>query len=82
MGERVVSYVLTLLCSPGWGMVVIIIAACLLAAFNSIRLGQCWDILQQRYPEYKEHIRDPYPTIAERAVGKWMRYIAKCTVIE
>jgi len=46
------------------------------AAFVGIKLGQCWVILEERYPEYREQVRDPYPTIAEKAGGKIGRALA------
>jgi hypothetical protein len=38
------------------------------------RLGICWVILEERWPEFREQVRDPYPAIAEKAVGRWGRY--------
>lgn len=40
------------------------------SAFVGIKLGQCWVILEERYPEYRGQVRDPYPSIAEKAAGK------------
>jgi len=45
------------------------------ACFSGTRLGTCWVILEERYPEFKGIIRDPYPTIGERAIGKWGRQV-------
>jgi hypothetical protein len=44
------------------------------AAFVGTRLGICWVILEERWPEFREQVRDPYPAIAEKAVGPWGRY--------
>ncbi len=44
------------------------------AAFSGTRLGLCWVMLEERYEEFRKEIRDPYPSIAEKAVGKWGRY--------
>merc|ERR1712117_354845 len=42
------------------------------ACYTGSRLGECWVILQERYPEeFRGIIRDPYPTIGEKTVGKW-----------
>ena len=44
------------------------------ACYTGSRLGECWVILQERYPEeFRGIIRDPYPTIGEKTVGKWGR---------
>jgi vesicular inhibitory amino acid transporter len=45
----------------------------LAAAFVGTKLGTCWVILEERWPEFREQVRDPYPSIAEKAVGPWMR---------
>jgi hypothetical protein len=45
----------------------------LAAAFVGTKLGTCWVILEERWPEFREQVRDPYPSIAEKAVGSWMR---------
>ena len=39
-------------------------------AFVGTRLGLCWLMVEERFPEYKGKCRDPYPTIAEKAFGK------------
>ncbi|XP_023328375.1 amino acid transporter ANT1 isoform X2 [Eurytemora carolleeae] len=46
------------------------------SAFVGIKLGQCWVILEERYPEYRGQVRDPYPSIAEKAAGKIGRFAA------
>merc|ERR1711962_182213 len=46
------------------------------AIFVGTRLGHCWIMLEERYPEFREQVRDPYPTIAEKAVGKVGRLTA------
>ena len=33
-------------------------------------------MLEERYPEFKGIIRDPYPTIGEKAVGRWARVVS------
>jgi len=37
------------------------------AMFVATRLGLCWIMVEERYPEYKEGCRDPYMVIAEKA---------------
>ena len=49
-----------------------ILLSCIATGFSGILLGHCWNILLERYPEYRDHVRDPYPAIAERALGKWI----------
>jgi len=46
------------------------------AGFSGTRLGLCWVMLEERYSEFKGEVRDPYPAIAEKAIGKVGRIIA------
>ena len=57
----------------GWAGVTLILLFTLNAAFSGTRLGLCWVILEERYAEFRKEIRDPYPSIGEKAVGKWGR---------
>lgn len=56
-----------------WGFIYLIIF-CLNAGYAGTRLGISWNIIEERYPEYKGSSRAPYCIIAEKAVGKWGRY--------
>ncbi len=57
----------------GWAGLMLIVLFTLNACYSGTRLGMCWVILEERYPEFKGIIRDPYPTIGEKAVGRWGR---------
>ena len=57
----------------GWWGLLLIVLFTLNACYSGTRLGMCWVILEERFPEFKGIIRDPYPTIGEKAVGKWGR---------
>ncbi|XP_035662326.1 amino acid transporter AVT1J-like isoform X1 [Branchiostoma floridae] len=73
VGEMAGSGVLALpraVVDTGWNGVVMLILCCAVAGHNGIMLGRCWNILQLRWPEYRDHVRDPYPAIGERAFGK------------
>ncbi len=52
---------------------VLIIFFALAAAFVGTKLSICWVILEERWPEFREQVRDPYPSIAEKAAGPWFR---------
>eukprot|EP00093_Oithona_nana_P012639 12639.XXX_700433_697667_1 [CDS] Oithona nana genome sequencing. len=80
-GEMAGSGVLALpfaMVGTGWAGVTLILLFTLNAAFSGTRLGLCWVILEERYAEFRKEIRDPYPSIGEKAVGKWGRML--CTV--
>jgi len=46
------------------------------AGFSGTRLGLCWMMLEERYTEFKGEVRDPYPAIAEKAIGRVGRILA------
>ena len=50
------------------------IVLCISAGYGGSRLGACWEILEERYLDYRQPVRNPYATIAFRAVGPWARY--------
>ena len=58
---------------PGWAGAALILMFTVNAAFIGSRLGMCWVILEERYEEFRREIRDPYPSIGEKAVGRWGR---------
>lgn len=57
----------------GWSGVFLIIASAFASGYCGWRLGACWTILEERWEEYRGHVRDPYPAIAFRAYGKYAR---------
>ena len=57
----------------GWGGAFLIFIFTVNACFSGTRLGSCWVILEERYEEFQREIRDPYPSIGEKAVGRWGR---------
>lgn len=78
-GEMAGSGVLALpaaMIGTGWMGLLLIVLFTVNACYSGTRLGQCWVILEERYPEFKGIIRDPYPTIGERAVGRWGRLVS------
>jgi hypothetical protein len=86
-GEMAGSGVLALsgaLVGTGWSGLLMIAFFCINATYIGCSLGRTWEILAETFKELQEdHIRDPYPLIAEKAgslqsplVGKIFRYIA------
>ena len=47
------------------------------AGFSGTRLGLCWVMLEERYSEFKGEVRDPYPAIAEKAIGRVSNIVEK-----
>ena len=54
----------------GWIGIILIIVLSFNAFYGATRLGICWQIIEERYPEHRGFTRNPYATIANRAVGK------------
>jgi len=80
-GEMAGSGVLALpfaMIGTGWAGLALILIFTVNAAFSGTRLGLCWMMLEERYEEFRKEIRDPYPSIGEKAVGRWGRIL--CTV--
>ncbi|XP_069669918.1 uncharacterized protein [Periplaneta americana] len=81
-GEMAGSGVLALpraIADSGWIGLALIVYFCINAGFGGTKLGECWSILEERYPEYRKPVRNPYATIAYKAVGKWgSRLISGC----
>ncbi|KAA0203468.1 hypothetical protein HAZT_HAZT010692 [Hyalella azteca] len=57
------------LANSGWGGVTMILLFCLLVGFAATRLGKAWVILEERWPELRRPVRQPYMDIAEKAFG-------------
>ncbi|XKL63514.1 hypothetical protein PGB90_005878 [Kerria lacca] len=64
----------------GWIGVILLIIFCLNAAYSGSRLGDCWAILEERYSEFRITTRNPYPSIAFVAVGKWGSYFVSLCI--
>ena len=59
----------------GYIGLVLLIVFCINAGYSGSRLGDCWAMLEERYPRFRHSTRNPYPCIAECAVGKYGRYV-------
>ncbi|KAG8184420.1 hypothetical protein JTE90_004590 [Oedothorax gibbosus] len=83
VGQMAGSGVLALpkaLADAGWSGVVLLLFCCVNSLYAGICLGRCWSILEERYEEYKAKNRYPYPAIAFRAGGKWMKYVTSVCI--
>nr|CAD7437485.1 unnamed protein product [Timema bartmani] len=72
-GEMAGSGVLALpraIVDCGWIGLVLVVVFCINAGYGGTRLGACWAILEERYPEHRVPVRNPYATIAYKAYGK------------
>lgn len=68
-------------CWPGWWGVAMIFLFMVNACFCGTRLGICWTILEERYEEFRHPMRNPYPAIGEKALGKFGKWVSQETKI-
>nr|XP_053644910.1 uncharacterized protein LOC128697303 [Cherax quadricarinatus] len=58
----------------GWIGVLLLVVFCVAIGFSGTRLGKCWMLLEERWPQqYKNACRTPYLEIAERSMGPHAR---------
>ncbi|KAB7502793.1 hypothetical protein Anas_13693 [Armadillidium nasatum] len=67
--------------STGWIGIPMMFIFCFSLAYAGERLGQCWIILEERWPEYKKSTRQPYMEIAQRSYGEVGRKIILFSVL-
>ncbi|KAG5880868.1 hypothetical protein JTB14_017794 [Gonioctena quinquepunctata] len=75
-GEMAGSGVLALpqaLVNTGPIGIALLLVFCVNAAYGGIRLGNCWEIVEQRYPEHRIPTRNPYAIIGMKSNGKFGR---------
>jgi len=78
-GEMAGSGVLALpyaLVGTGWTGLFLIVMFTINSLFSGTRLGLCWVMLEERFEEFRGPVRDPYPSIGEKAVGRWGRIVS------
>lgn len=54
----------------GWSGIALMIFFGICSAYSGSRLGICWIILEERWPQYRVAARQPYMDIAYRALGQ------------
>ncbi|XP_045138352.1 amino acid transporter AVT1J-like [Portunus trituberculatus] len=66
--------------NAGWAGLPLMVLMCLAVGFAGTRLGMCWVLLEERWPEYRMPCRRPYPAIARRALGKAGQIVAEVSM--
>lgn len=78
-GEMAGSGVLALpyaILGTGWTGLLLIVLFTVNSLYTGTRLGLCWVMLEERFEEFRGQVRDPYPSIGEKAVGRWGRVVS------
>ncbi|KAB7494716.1 Amino acid transporter ANTL1, partial [Armadillidium nasatum] len=65
----------------GWLGLPMLIIFCISVAYSGTRLGHCWVILEERWPEYRKPARQPYMEIAYRSFGSTGRNVIMAAVL-
>ncbi|GFN75567.1 LOW QUALITY PROTEIN: amino acid transporter antl1-like isoform x1 [Plakobranchus ocellatus] len=83
VGETVGSGVLAFphaLSDTGWiGIAIITCVACA-SGYTAVLLSRCWILVRDRYVEYRDHPRYPYPSIGQVAFGNTCRVLISISV--
>ncbi|KAH7710177.1 Protein Y4C6B.2 a [Aphelenchoides avenae] len=62
-----------------FGGVLVILLGAIMCAYTGDLLSTNWTILQERWPEYRNHCRKPYPAMGLRALGpKFATVVSSC----
>ncbi|XP_067675354.1 uncharacterized protein [Haliotis asinina] len=64
----------------GWIGIVMLFLCCFISTYTGDVLGTAWCIIQERYEQYRGHIRYPYPAIGEITYGKPGRYLVSFSI--
>ncbi|EFO91889.1 hypothetical protein CRE_03574 [Caenorhabditis remanei] len=64
------------------GGMITLIVMCLIPFYTATLLGNNWIIMKTRWSEYSEHCRNPYPEMAQKALGDGMGHFTSfCTYL-
>ena len=63
----------------GYVGILMLIFCAAMAGYTGSKLGKCWEFILSKHNELKGS-GDPYPAIAEKAVGNWMKIIVNISV--
>lgn len=84
VGEMAGSGILALpaaVAGMGWGGLIVIVFCCLASGYAAVYLARCWLIVEERWPEYKKQVRDPFSVIGLKAIGPKTRAFVTFNVI-
>ncbi|CAL4149279.1 unnamed protein product, partial [Meganyctiphanes norvegica] len=65
----------------GWSGVFILCFTLVTTVYSAMKLGTCWVIMEERWPEYKTTCRKPYPEMAFRTLGTPGKYVVDVVTV-
>ncbi|GMR54212.1 hypothetical protein PMAYCL1PPCAC_24407 [Pristionchus mayeri] len=63
-----------------WAGIAMTIISAFLSAYTGVQLGDNWLMMQERWSEYKESCRKPYPEMGFRALGRGGRILVSIII--
>uniref|UniRef100_A0A914ENY2 Amino acid transporter transmembrane domain-containing protein n=1 Tax=Acrobeloides nanus TaxID=290746 RepID=A0A914ENY2_9BILA len=79
-GGGVVAIPIAMLQSGGFAGGIVITIICVAFCYTAHILGENWVTMCERWPEYREHCRKPYPEMAYRSMGPTARRLTSLTL--
>ncbi|XP_063402409.1 uncharacterized protein LOC134686665 [Mytilus trossulus] len=64
----------------GWIGIPLLVVFTLTSSYTGTIIAKSWIIIQDRFPEYRNHVPDPYPVIGEKAYGKHGRHLVTFSI--
>ncbi|CAC5397609.1 SLC32A [Mytilus coruscus] len=64
----------------GWIGIPLLVVFTLTSSYTGTIIAKSWVIIQDRFPEYRDHVPDPYPVIGEKAYGKNGRHLVTFSI--
>ncbi|CAI5437806.1 unnamed protein product [Caenorhabditis angaria] len=61
--------------------IILILLASIFSGYTGIQLGENWEMMQSRWPKYRNHCRRPYPEMAYRALGPVARQVVAVLLV-
>uniref|UniRef100_A0A0K0E4C1 Aa_trans domain-containing protein n=1 Tax=Strongyloides stercoralis TaxID=6248 RepID=A0A0K0E4C1_STRER len=78
-GGGLIAMPTAMVASGFFGGTFMIFIGAIICSYSGIQLSENWTILQERWPEYREHCRKPYPAMGLRAFGtKFQSIVSFC----
>ncbi|KAG1692970.1 Amino acid transporter AVT1C [Nymphon striatum] len=79
MGAGILALPYAVVTSGYFGVILIVVIG-LLSSYGGVKLGRCWQIIIERWPQYDTNIKDPFPVIGYICFGKCAKEFVRLNV--